>query len=364
MPRRSSPPRLERDRKRPSEGNWYIYWTEGGRSREHSTGTGDRDQAELYFAEWKLRRFRPDRAVEPYEFYVADAISHYLAKRLDDVSDPERLANAAKPIIRFFDGYAVGDINDALIKEYCQKRRKGRGEKGLKDGTLRRELSLLSTAIRRAEEDQLITRRIAVRLPPKPEGRIRFLTCDEAIKLIKASRSFDTPLEDGVPTESKTEHLTLFLRIGLLTGQRKEAILSLRWSDIDFNSNIIYWNPVGRRRTKKERPSSRLPARLKKHLLRRRKRFPEDEFVVTHRGKSLQNIKRAFRSAVVAAGLEGQGDRKVVPHTLRHTCATWLMQKGAPKWDACGFLGMTLETLEKNYGHHHPDHQRGAADAI
>ena len=100
MPRRSSPPRLERDRKRPSEGNWYIYWTEGGRSREHSTGTGDRDQAELYFAEWKLRRFRPDRAVEPYEFYVADAISHYLAKRLDDVSDPERLANAAKPIIR------------------------------------------------------------------------------------------------------------------------------------------------------------------------------------------------------------------------------------------------------------------------
>jgi integrase len=53
-----------------------------------------------------------------------------------------------------------------------------------------------------------------------------------------------------------------------------------------------------------------------------------------------------------------------VPHTLRHTCATWLMQKGAPKWDACGFLGMTLETLEKNYGHHHPDHQRGAADAI
>lgn len=234
MPRRSSPPRLERDRKRPSEGNWYIYWTEGGRSREHSTGTGDRDQAELYFAEWKLRRFRPERAVEPHEFYVADAISHYLAKRLDDVTDPERLANAAKPIIRFFDGYSVGDINDALIKEYCQKRRKGRGDKGLKDGTLRRELSLLSTAIRRAEEDQLITRKIAVRLPPKPEGRIRFLTCEEALTLIRVSRSFDTPFEDGVPTESKTEHLTLFLRIGLLTGQRKEAILSLRWTSISI----------------------------------------------------------------------------------------------------------------------------------
>ncbi|WP_171126760.1 MULTISPECIES: tyrosine-type recombinase/integrase [unclassified Ruegeria] len=158
--------------------------------------------------------------------------------------------------------------------------------------------------------------------------------------------------------------MTLFLLIGLLTGQRKEAILFLRCSNVDFYSNIIYWNPVGRRRTKKECPSSRLPARLKKHLIPRRRRFPEDEFIVTNSGKSLQNIKLAFRTSVVAAGLETGGDLKVVPHTLRHTCATWLMQQGAPKWDACGFLGMTLETPKKNYGHHNPDHQRGAADAI
>ncbi|WP_171135044.1 hypothetical protein [Ruegeria sp. HKCCD7221] len=101
---------------------------------------------------------------------MADAISHFLAKRLDDVTDPNCLANAAKLIIRFFDGYVVGDINDTLKKEYCQKRRKGRGDKALKDGTLRRELSLSPTAIRRVEEDQLIMRKIAVRLPPKPEG--------------------------------------------------------------------------------------------------------------------------------------------------------------------------------------------------
>ncbi len=364
MPRKPAPPRLDRDRKNPESGNWYIYWTEAGRSREHSTGTRDREQAELYFAEWKLRRTRPERAVEPHEFYVADAISNYLVKRLDDVVDPERLTNAAKPIIRFFDGYTVGDINDELIKEYCQKRRKGRGDQGLKDGTLRRELSLLSTAIQRAEKDCLITHKIEVWLPPKPEGRIRFLECDEAIKLIRVSRSFDTPRKNGVPTETKTEHVALFLRIGLLTGQRKEAILSLRWSDIDFDNSIIHWNPVGRQRTKKNRPSSRLPTRLRKHLLRRRNRFPEDEFVVTHRGKPVQNIKRAFRTAVVAAGLKTEGDQKVTPHTMRHTCATWLMQKGTDKWEACGFLGMTMATLEGNYGHHHPAYQKGAGDAI
>src|SRR4029434_3546284 len=54
----------------------------------------------------------------------------------------------------------------------------------------------------------------------------------------------------------------------------------------------------------------------------------------------------------------------VTPHTLRHTAATWLMQRGAPMWEAAGFLGMSEKTLRDTYGHHHPAHLRGAADAI
>jgi hypothetical protein len=33
-------------------------------------------------------------------------------------------------------------------------------------------------------------------------------------------------------------------------------------------------------------------------------------------------------------------------------------------WEAAGFLGMSEKTLRDTYGHHHPDHLRGAADAI
>jgi hypothetical protein len=40
------------------------------------------------------------------------------------------------------------------------------------------------------------------------------------------------------------------------------------------------------------------------------------------------------------------------------------MQRGVPKWEAAGFLAMTEETLERVYGHHHPDYQRNAADAL
>ncbi len=31
------------------------------------------------------------------------------------------------------------------------------------------------------------------------------------------------------------------------------------------------------------------------------------------------------------------------------------------KFEAAGYLGMTLKTLEDTYGHHHPDHQASVA---
>ena len=51
-------------------------------------------------------------------------------------------------------------------------------------------------------------------------------------------------------------------------------------------------------------------------------------------------------------------------YALRHTAATWLMQRGVPTWQAAGYLGMSAEVLERTYGHHHPDYMRVAAQAI
>ncbi len=30
------------------------------------------------------------------------------------------------------------------------------------------------------------------------------------------------------------------------------------------------------------------------------------------------------------------------------------MQAGVDKWEAAGFLGMTVDLLDRMYGHHHP----------
>jgi integrase len=83
------------------------------------------------------------------------------------------------------------------------------------------------------------------------------------------------------------------------------------------------------------------------------------EHFVEWQGKAVTSVKTAFGTAVRLAKLPIE-EGNVTPHTLRHTAATWLMQNGAPIWEAAGFLEMS-ERRCVMYGHHHPEHLRGAA---
>jgi Phage integrase family len=81
------------------------------------------------------------------------------------------------------------------------------------------------------------------------------------------------------------------------------------------------------------------------------------KYFVEWNGKPVKSVKTAFKTALRLAKVSGQ----ISPHTLRHTAATWLLQNGIDKWEAAGFLGMSVEMLDRVYGHHHPDHLRRAA---
>ena len=87
------------------------------------------------------------------------------------------------------------------------------------------------------------------------------------------------------------------------------------------------------------------------------------EHFVEWNGKAVISVKKAFRTVVKEAKIDLSAGL-VVPHTLRHTAATWLMQRGVNLWTAAGYLGMTVEVLERTYGHHHPDHLAEAVQGI
>src|SRR5262249_10918615 len=143
------------------------------------------------------------------------------------------------------------------------------------------------------------------------------------------------------------------------TGRRKEAILSLRWPQVDLAAGLIDFDIAGRRRTNKKRGRVPIPPRLLPHLRRAKERGTDLGYVLHIDGEKINDVKKGFAGACRRAGLAG-----VSPHTLRHTSATWLMQAGMDTWQAAGFLAMSTETLLRTYGHHHPNYMRSAAEAI
>jgi integrase len=334
MPRRNQGPRLRWLDKRKC---FYITWTEQGRSRERSTGTADRERAEAIFGEWLHVRGRRTGPSDPNEILVTDVLTDYARGRGPKVTAPRVVGCAIDALTGFWQDRVVADVTPQTCGLYGEKRLRA-------TNTVRRELAVLRAAINYAHRCGRITRPVAVELPDRPESRVRWLTREQAARLILASR-----------TKQARLYMPLFVLMGLYTGRRKEAILSLRWPQVDLEAGRIDFEIAGRRRTKKKRGLIPIPARLLPHLRRARKRGSDLGYVIHINGERVGDIKKGFGAACARAGLEG-----VTPHVLRHTAATWLMQRGTDMWEASGFLSMSMRTLEQTYGHHHPDFMRKA----
>ncbi len=105
------------------------------------------------------------------------------------------------------------------------------------------------------------------------------------------------------------------------------------------------------------------PPRLLAHLRRWHRIEPDAKHFVEFNGKAVSSVKTAFKTAVRLAKIS-TSEGNVSPHTLRHTAATWLMQRGTDPWQAAGYLGMSLKILIDTDGHHHPDHRSDAVEKI
>jgi integrase len=326
-------------------GRWYIQWSEAGRTRQLSTGTGDSAAAQSALADFIRERERNARSIgprDPSQFPIADALTLYGTEHAPHKADPARIGYSIAALVPFWGERVVGDVTRATCRAYDRSR-------GKAPGTIRRELATLSAAINYAKDEGRITYAPTVHLPPKPEGKDRWLLRSEAAALLNAARTGHA---------STRPYLPLFIVLALYTGARKDAILSLRWTQVDFKANRINFNEAGRARTSKGRAHLPIPRRLLTFLRLARKRGTDLGYVVHRDGERLGNMKRAFNAACDAAGLSD-----VTPHTLRHTRATWLAQAGVPLDQIGGWLGHSDARTTQLYAHHHPDFMEQARDA-
>lgn len=323
--------------------NYYIFWSENGVTRRKSTGTPDSGEAQAHLADFIGERRRRGKdgsgPREPSDFSVADALDLYGEDHAPNTADPARIGYAITALLSFWGDCTIEQVTKQTCKAYARNRNRA-------VGTIRRELTTLRAAINFAFAEGRITRAVPVWLPEAPAGRDRWLSRSEAAALLNAART------SGGRTRL---YLPLFIVLALYTGARKEAILSLRWHQLDLQRRIIDFHDPSRPMTNKRRSRIPIPDHLMTFLRLAKLRGSDLGYVVHRDGRRLKDVKRAFASACNAAGLED-----VTPHTLRHTCGTWMAQHGVPLFEIGGWLGHSHERTVELYAHHSPDHLQRA----
>ena len=325
-------------------------------------------EAEQRLAAYIADKYRPSRhARDIDQIDIADVLSVYLEDCGPRMADQPKLERAIGRLNDYWGGKKLSEVSATECRVYAHSRGK--------TGGTRTDLETLRAAINHHSKENLHYGTVRVTLPPKGPPRDRWLTRDEAARLVWAcwryreQQTVHRGRQKGqlVETDKRPlRHLARFILIGLYTGTRASAIASASpyrdtgHSFVDLRQGIYYRLAIGRRATNKRQSPAPIPPRLLTHMRRWVRRGIITSHFVEWQGAPVKSVKTGFRHAVALAGLWG----RVTPHTLRHTAATWLMQRGVPIWQAAGYLGMSAQMIERTYGHHHPDYMRGAANAI
>lgn len=342
MPRRRTGPRIvTRSNKR----NYLIRFIDtDGRQKEVSTGTENRSEAEEVLEEFLRERRGVGRPSEHRRTYIADLLADYGEYQIDTPAAAERTAYAMTHLLKFWGERTVDHVNRETIKKYVASAARSQS-------TVRRELSTLRAAINHGVAMNRMMPFGKIELPAESNPRTRWLTKNEAAQLLwEARRDYRSKY-----------NLQLFIIVGLYTGARRGAIMELEWSQIDFDNRTLDFNKLGTLKTNKRRARIPMGRKLHGHLYRRWQNAGGTSTHVFHQktkpAKRVLSVVKGFKKACTRARFHD-----VVQHTLRHTCASWMAQRGEKMIDASNYLNMSMETLSRIYAHHHPEHIKDLAD--
>lgn len=328
---------------------WASYNDTSGRRVRRSTGTEDRKEAVALEAKWKLEAHRQKQWGEQPSRTFGELILAYLDGPSQQKRSRERDEFSAKRLFPFFQGRELGSLTASDVRRYIAQRQAD----GVAPATINKEIGLFRTALNWASKELEwdVPNPFKGRKLKEPEGRIRWITREEAEKLI-----------DVAKTGQKSQHLVDFIRIGLNTGMRRGEILGLEWTRVDLGSNLVY---LGSMHQKNGKIGSVPLNRESREALLSRARFnaihcPDSRWVFAHEdGTRLGSIRKSFDGACQRAGL-----KDFHPHDLRHTCAAWLVQAGVTIREVAELLRHSDIRVTMRYAHLSPENVRAAVKVL
>lgn len=230
-----------------------------------------------------------------------------------------------------------------IAADDCRAYMKQRREAGRSEGTIHTELGNLRICLSWAAKTGLIPRAPAIERPKTPPPRDRYLTHDEAVKLIDGARA---------------PHIRLAILLMLTTAGRIGAVLDLTWDRVDLQRGIIRLagNDLGPR---KGRATVPINDTLRAALMVA-KEAGLSPFVVERAGKRVDSIKTGFNAAVKRAAIA-----HCTPHDLRRTAGRFMVENGVPIEEVAAYLGHTNPSITRSvYAQFSSDYLRRAAGSL
>jgi integrase len=247
-----------------------------------------------------------------------------------------------------FENRPIRDVTRSEVAAWV----KSRLDAGVGPSAIRRALNYLKALLEGAVDEELLQGNVARKvLPPtRPQGPADWYTQDEVSAITNALRD--------AGRESDACMVELMCWVGLRWGEAA----AVRGDDIDWLRHRVSITHVltqaGRDKAYPKTSSSVREVPVPPWLIANlgallAGRTRDARIFVTRRdGRDLSaaNWRKTYDAALVSAGVD-----RGTPHTLRHTCASWLVQEGVSIYDVSRQLGHASVQVTQRYAHLRPD---------
>jgi integrase len=238
----------------------------------------------------------------------------------------------------------VSEITAARVAEYDSKRlaatRKVRdAERPLSLAAINRPRAFLRHVLRLAQEWGVLASVPKIRLT-KEKGRLRCLKPEEAVRLLDACR------------KSGNKALLDLVEFALFTGVRQSEALTLTWERADRATATVLLTDTKNGEARTVHLNRNADAVLAR-------RWSPDATGYVFGSKNWNSYRSAWETALRAARIENFRF-----HDLRHTFASWAVQRGVKLQEVKDLLGHKSLAITLRYAHLAPENLRAAVSVL
>jgi integrase len=318
-------------------GVWWIdVVAPNGERVRRTAGTANKALAQEFHDRLKSELWRIAHLGERPQRVWNEAVVRWLKEKSHKATAKEDVTK-----LRWLDQFLGGKELQTITLPLVDRIRDAKLAEGHSNATVNRTLELLRAILRKCvDEWEWLERAPKVRMLKEPTRRIRFITRDEAQRLLAV-----------LP-----EHLADMAAFTLATGLRAANVTGLRWSQVDLSRRLAWVHPD----QAKARRAIPVPLNAEAVTVVRKQLGKHLERVFSYKGRPITQVStKAWYAALGRARIA-----EFRWHDLRHTWASWHVQSGTPLFALQEMGGWESPEMVRRYAHLAADHLAPYAERL